>query len=256
MRVMFRYRKFVIVLLTALSVSIAAPVSAQEKSPDDWQYSYELYGWLPGIKIQPAVGDELKLSLKDILQNLDMIFFSDVEMRKQDWSLGVDLIYMNLGGSDTITGEIIGRPQELDVDVDMRTFIGTLTAGHTIARTDRTRFDIIGGTRYLYIKTGLEFDLEATPQQKERTLGGHHWDFLLGFEGKTLINDQWYVDYYGDVGSGASKLTWQAKVGMGYEFNKWTGTFGMRYLRYNFTNDSKLKNLQVLGPYLGAKWTW
>lgn len=43
---------------------------------------------------------------------------------------------------------------------------------------------------------------------------------------------------------------------MGYEFNKWTGTFGMRYLRYNFTNDSKLKNLQVLGPYLGAKWTW
>ena len=247
---------FLVWTIAAFTLLAGSPVSAQEKSPDDWQYSYELYGWLPGIKITPADGESIKLSLKDILENLDMIFFSDVEMRKGDWSLGADLIYMNLGGSDTIQGDIIGRPQELDVDVDMRAVIGTLTAGHTIARSDRSRFDIIGGARYLYIKTGLDFDLEATPAEKEKTLGGHNWDFLLGFEGKTLINDQWYVDYYGDVGSGASKLTWQAKVGMGYEFNKWTGTFGFRYLRYNFPNSANLDHLQVLGPYVGAKWTW
>ncbi len=256
MRIVFTTRKYLALVLTAFTLMAAAPVSAQEKSPDDWQYSYELYFWLPEIKIQPVDGGEIKLSLKDIIQNLDMIFFSDVEMRKQDWSLGVDLVYMNLGGSDTITGEVIGRPLELGADVDMRAVIGTLTAGHTIARTDRTRFDIIGGTRYLYIKTGLEFDLKATPLERKKTLGGHNWDFLLGFEGKTLINDQWYFDYYGDVGSGASKLTWQAKAGMGYEFNKWTGTFGMRYLRYNFTDESELDNLKVIGPYIGAKWTW
>jgi hypothetical protein len=256
MKSVFRRKTFVVVVLGVLCLSVTAPVAAKDKSPDDWQYSFELYGWLPRIEIQPDVGDKVTLKLSDIVENLDMIFFGDFGMRKGDWSLGVDTVYMNLGGSDTFSGEIINRPQQLDVEVDMRAFIGTLTAGHTIARTQRNRFDIIGGTRYLYIKTGLEFDLEATPAKRKRTLGGHNWDFLLGFEGKTLINDQWYFDYYGDVGTGASKLTWQAKAGFGYEFNKWTGTFGMRYLRYNFDESAKLKNLDVLGPYLGAKWSW
>ena len=252
---LIRQSKILLLAFAVLAFLVPAQVSAQEKSPDDWHYTYELYGWLPRIEIQPSEGDQITLKLTDILKNLDMIFFSDIEMRKQDWSLGLDLIYMNLGGSDTMTGEIIGRPQKLEAAVDMRAAIGTLTAGHTIARTDRTRFDIIGGTRYLYIRTQLDFDLEATPGEKKKTLGGHNWDFLLGFEGKTLINDQWYFDYYGDVGSGASKLTWQAKVGMGYEFNKWTGTFGFRYLRYRLDGGS-LSNLDVAGPYLGAKWTW
>lgn len=255
MNILFRQSKFLLLLFVALVLLVPAQVSAQDKSPDDWQYTYELYGWLPRIDIQPVKGDQITLKLTDILKNLDMIFFSDIEMRKQDWSLGLDLVYMNLGGSDTMTGEIIGRPQKLEAAADMRAVIGTLTAGHTIARTDRTRFDIIGGTRYLYIKTQLDFDLEATPDEKKKTLGGHNWDFLLGFEGKTLINDQWYFDYYGDVGSGASKLTWQAKVGMGYEFNKWTGTFGFRYLRYRL-DGGNMSNLDVVGPYLGAKWSW
>lgn len=256
MNALRRQSKFLMLLFAVLAFLVPAQVSGQEKSPDDWHYTYELYGWLPRITIQPAEGDQITLKLKDILKNLDMIFFSDIEMRKQDWSLGLDLIYMNLGGNDTVTGEIIGRPLELDVAVDMRAVIGTLTAGHTIARTDRTRFDIIGGTRYLYIRTGLDFDIEGTPFEKEKTLSGANWDFLLGFDGKTLINDQWYFDYYADVGSGASKLTWQAKAGMGYEFNKWTGTFGFRYLSYNFEESGPLDNMKVYGPYLGAKWTW
>lgn len=256
MKPLFSGKKCLLLSLVVLMLLATAQASAQEKSPDDWHYTYELYGWLPRITIQPAEGDQITLKFKDILKNLDMVFFSDIEMRKQDWSLGLDLIYMNLGGSDTMTGEIIGRPQKLEAAVDMRAVIGTLTAGHTIARTDRTRFDIIGGTRYLYIRNRLEFDIEATPGEKKKTLSGNNWDFLLGFEGKTLLNDQWYFDYYGDVGSGASKLTWQAKAGMGYEFNKWTGTFGFRYMSGKFEESGVLDNLKIYGPYLGAKWTW
>jgi hypothetical protein len=42
---------------------------------------------------------------------------------------------------------------------------------------------------------------------------------------------------------------------MGYEFNKWTGTFGFRYLRYRL-DGGNMSNLDVVGPYLGAKWSW
>ena len=256
MRTVLRHKKYFVLILTVLSLLITAPVSAQEKSPDDWQYSFELYAWLPKLSLQPFEGEQETFKFKDILENLDMGFFGDVEMRKQDWSLGLDMIYLNLGVDETISGEIIGRPGNLDAAIDLRGVIGTLTAGHTIARSDRTRFDIIGGTRYLYIRNQIELDFDATPMEKKVTFGWTAWDFQLGFEGKTLINDQWYFDYYGDAGSGGSKLTWQAKLGMGYEFNKWTATFGYRHMSYRFYNSGDLKSLRVTGPYLGAKWYW
>ena len=56
--------------------------------------------------------------------------------------------------------------------------------------------------------------------------------------------------------SGDVKITWQAKVGFGYHFNKFTGTFGFRYLRWNFGSSSDLDNLRIIGPYVGARWTW
>jgi hypothetical protein len=39
-------------------------------------------------------------------------------------------------------------------------------------------------------------------------------------------------------------------------FNKFTGTFGFRYLRWNFDSSSDLENLRVIGPYVGARWTF
>ena len=248
-------RKGVAILAAVLTLSVSLPVSAQEKSPDDWQYAFELYGWLPQMRIKPDAGGTITFKLKDILKNLDMMFMGDIEMRKGDWSLGLDTIYMNLGNKQTLTSVVLPS-QELEAGIDMRAVISTLTAGHTIARTDRSRLDIVGGARYLYVNVGLDFDLQATPGDKRAHLGGQNWDFLLGLEGKTLINDQWYFDYYADIGTGDSNLTWQGKVGGGYEFNKWAATFGFRYLRYNFTSKSNLDNLSVIGPYVGAKWTW
>ena len=86
------------------------------------------------------------------------------------------------------------------------------------------------------------------------TLGGHTWDGVIGMRGKTTLNEKWYMDYYADLGTGDSKLTYQAKVGFGYQFKKLTGTFGFRYLRWNFSSSSQLDNLRVIGPYVGAKW--
>ena len=255
MRSVFRGRSFGVTVATILALVMTSPVSAQEKSPDDWQYSFELYAWTPRLELTPNGGEKITFKFSDILENLDMAGFADAEMRKGDWSLSVDMVYLNLGADQTRQLNP-GPPIEVEAALDMRGYIGTLTAGHTIARTDRTRFDIIGGTRYTYIRNTTELDVVGTPREKKTILGGNGWDFLIGFEGKTLINDQWYFDYYADVGAGRSKLTWQAKVGMGYEFNKWTGTFGFRYLDYELEDTDTLGELTVYGPYIGAKWTW
>jgi hypothetical protein len=35
-----------------------------------------------------------------------------------------------------------------------------------------------------------------------------------------------------------------------------TGTFGFRYLRFDFKKDATLADLVAIGPYVGAKWTF
>ncbi len=78
-----------------------------------------------------------------------MIYFGDLGARKGNWSVALDTIYMNLGATETTTFNIIGRPEEREVDVDMRAFISTLNAGYMVAESQNNRLDIIGGVRYL-----------------------------------------------------------------------------------------------------------
>jgi len=175
--------------------------------------------------------------------------------RKGKWSMGADFIYMNLGDTRTISKEIINHPVDLEADLDLRALDFTLTAGYQIAGSEKSRTDIIAGVRYMYIRIPIEF---SVGDEREKALLGKviTWDGIVGLQGKTGINDRWYFDYYGDIGTGQSKLTWQAKAGFGYHFNKWTATFGYRYLRWTYESAELLDDLTIVGPYIGAKWTW
>ena len=59
------------------------------------------------------------------------------------------------------------------------------------------------------------------------------------------------------MGGGNSKLTWQAMANFAYDYKKFTGIIGYRYLKFNFKNDAPaMDDMRVHGPYLGVKWTW
>jgi hypothetical protein len=251
-------RKCLAPLVFVLLMVGAASASAQEKSADQWQYDFEVYGWLPQIDITSVIGGDIKLTLKDLLQNLDMMAMFDFGARKNKWSMHADVIYLNLGAKEEISGEIIGHPVSLGVDVDLRGFISTVHGGYQVVVNDKNQMDVIAGIRYLYLRLPLEFNLGD--RTRKVTLGGSDedkWDGIVGLQGVRTINDKWYFDYYGDIGAGESDLTFQTKLGFGYHFNKFTGTFGFRYLRWNF-DDKKgdLENMYVIGPYVGAKWAW
>ncbi len=250
-------RKCLAPLVFVLLMAGAASASAQEKSADQWQYDFEVYGWLPQLDITTATGGEITLTLKDLLKNMDMMAMFDFGARKDKWSMNADFIYLNLGAKEEISGEIINRPVTLNVDVDLRAVISSIHGGYQIAVNDKNQLDVIAGIRYLYIRVPLEFDLGD--RTRKVTLGGSDdakWDGIVGLQGVRTINDKWYFDYYGDIGTGDSDLTWQTKLGFGYHFNKFTGTFGFRYLRWNFDEKGDLDNLYIIGPYVGAKWTW
>ena len=83
------------------------------------------------------------------------------------------------------------------------------------------------------------------------------WDGIIGARGKRTVSDEWYLNYYADIGGGDSKMTWQAVVGAGYNFKKMDGVFGYRYLRWNFDKDSVVFDfLKFRGPYAGLTWAF
>ena len=194
------------------------------------QYEFQINGWLPTIKPTPPTGETLNWSLSDLLSNLDMMAQFGGGARKGKWSMAADFLYLNLGDKRTISGEIIHHPVEVEADLDLRALPFTLTAGYQVTENGKNRIDIIGGVRYIYIRVPITLSL-GDQLLKLTTPKIITWDGIVGLQGKTTINDQWYFDYYGDIGTGQSDITWQIKAGFGYNFNKWTALFGYRHLR-------------------------
>jgi hypothetical protein len=245
---------FLILVFSVPSV-LAEDGSNDGMSSGEWEKYFEVYGWLPNIYLTTAQQDHVTLTLGDLIKNLDMLAMFDFGAHKDKWSFGTDILYMNLGKKIEGERDFLGRPITGEIKLDMRAFISTVNAGYQIAGDDMHRLSVIGGLRYLYIRLPVEFDL-GDRISKEVVSSGHTWDGIVGLEGKKTINDQWYMDYYGDIGTGDSDLTWQAKLGFGYQFNKFTGTLGFRYLRWNFDDKGELENLRIIGPYVGARWVW
>jgi hypothetical protein len=241
--------------LIAMLLFSSSPVAADENSPGEWEKYFEIYGWLPNIYVTTASQDHITLTLGDLLSNLKWMTMLDFGARNDKWSFRVDVIYLHIGDHiQKTTGGPFGRPETLDVNVSLKGLISTLSGGYQIAGNDRYQLDIIAGARYLNLELPLTIDIDDKSERVDP--GGHTWDGIVGISGVTTLNDKWYVDYYGDIGTGDSDLTWETRVGIGYKFKKFTGTAGLRYQRWNFDKKAELDNLRVIGPYVGAKWFW
>lgn len=247
-----------LLMLCLLAGMISTPaVSAEETSSSEWEKTLEVYGWLPNIYITTATQHHVTLTLGELISNLKFMAMLDFGAQKNEWSFIADTIYLHVGGSsEKTTGIPFGNQAEVDVQVGIRAFISTFGGGYEFMNDGRNELHGLAGARYLYLKVPIEVDVSVTPGDKKVTWGGHNWDGVIGLKGKSTINEKWYANYYLDIGAGDSKFTWQTKVGFGYQFNKFTGTFGFRYLKWDFGNSSDLDNLTVIGPYIGARWTW
>jgi hypothetical protein len=65
------------------------------------------------------------------------------------------------------------------------------------------------------------------------------------------LTEKWYLPFYADIGTGQSKLTWQALGGIGYRFKWFDFTVAYRYLSWDFGGGAPLDDLQIYGPYAG-----
>ena len=82
------------------------------------------------------------------------------------------------------------------------------------------------------------------------------YDGVVGIRGSTDLDRNWFLRYYGDVGGGSSKYTWQAFAAVGYRFGWGDVLLGYRHLAYKFDQNELANDAAFSGPVIGAAFTF
>ena len=256
---------FVIFGFTLCSVcnATAEEVSEKDKANNKWEFKATVWGWLPTIEAELPTGDDIKMDIKDILENLDMAAFTAFEASKGKWTIHADQVYFDVsgGGSHEITIPVgpLEIKQAIGINVSMTSWVINLTAGYRVFESESTTLDLIAGTRYFWLEQELTVKNQTNPERPPRELSADDYvlDAVIGISGHTILNPKWDLDYRVDIGGGDSDLTWEANSSLGYGYEWGQLRFGYRYTHYDYDDSFKLLNdLDVFGPYFAAVWSF
>ena len=229
-------------------------VAAQDEN--SWQFEATLYGWytdIGGTVKHPGgvvPGGPFDVDASDILDNLNMVFMGSFEARKNKWSIITDLIYLDVGNDkDTTVKTGSGVPLNANVDLGITAWILSGAIGYDVVQSDHGTLAVVGGVRY----TTLDVDAKLGVLRRQAESSGSEGllDGIVGVRGFITLNENWYLPYYADIGTGGSELTWQALAGIGYRFSWGDIRLAYRYLSYDLDDGKHLEDLNVSGPVLG-----
>ncbi len=258
----------------ALAPTIASAQTQAAGMPDGkWQVSASIYGYLPtiggsttfpGLPGNPS--SSASLDAGTIIDNLKMVFMGSLDVHNGQWGLWNDVMYLNLGNSKSGFRDfaINGQPASVSAGMSLD-FKGTVwaIAGEYRLPTGNPAYtvDLLAGARMLDMKTTLGYSFGGTigsgpvaGRSGSVAVSETYWDGIVGAKGSYAFgeNRQWFMPYYVDVGTGATKLTWQAAAGVGYKFG-WGELSAMwRYLDYAMKSGDRVQDLNFNGPLVAA----
>jgi hypothetical protein len=252
------------------------PSTVLADTEDSWEFGASIYGWLPDISGKTAFAPgggtgDFTVEIGDILDNLEFTLQGSFDVRKGRVGLFTDLIYMDIGNSEsnyregTIGGSEIPVDVTVGVDLDMKSWIWTTTGYYRAVQQPRHTLDLMGGARYIDVEQSLGWDVSGNignnplpGTQGKVEAGVDNWDAIIGLRGKLAFgnNGQWFLPYYADMGTGQSDFTWQAATGLGYSF-RWGEIAGLyRYLSYDLESGKPITDLAFGGPEVGVMFRW
>jgi len=242
---------------------------------DEWQFHATIYGWLPDIGgktiFQTDAGNVgVGISAKTIVRNLDFTTQAEFEAKKGRVGFLLDYIYMNLGGSKSNPGSVTTGGAALppgvgsDLHLDVKGNVGAVGITYNMFTLPRVTMDVLGGARLFYQKERLDWTFTGDVDQLSVPPSGHaetkidNWDAIIGVKGRVVLDSQgkWFIPYYLDGGAGESERTWQALVGLGYQFHWGSINASYRWLDYEFKPDSAISDMSYNGPALGVSFKW
>ena len=263
-------------LATAALLAMPPAVQAQAAKTDGWQTNLTLYGWFPGFSGTtdfPVAGGgpAIKVSADTLVDNLNFVFMGTLDVHNGRWGVFNDLIYMNVGGSKSETRDFglggVSLPASLtaNLDYDLKAWVWTVAGEYRVVASPAYTMDVLAGARMINLDQTLGYDLAG--DLGNTGIGGRsgssgvsktNWDAIIGVKGRYAFGErrEWFIPYYLDVGTGQSDLTWQAAIGLGYQFSWGAVSAFYRYLDYDFGSGSKVEDLSASGPQIGVTFSF
>lgn len=253
-------------LSAVLLVLPVTPVMAQtdvSESEDQWEFTGAIYLWGADIAGQTLNGSEVEVGFSDLVDNLEMAFMGAFAARKNEWSILTDVVYMDIGATETAELSIPVGPIQVPVttaaDLDLEGWALHFAGGYELSAEGKSRVDLIGGVRYLDLDMDLFLELESLGPGQSRTVSESltSWDAIIGLKGRTALGERWFLPYYIDIGTGESKFTWQASAGIGFQAGKvWDVAFLYRHLEWDLDSTQVIDDINFSGPMLGVIFRW
>ncbi|MEE4186419.1 MAG: hypothetical protein V2J12_11680 [Gammaproteobacteria bacterium] len=258
--------------ITTLACALAPTASL---AGDEWDVGLSIYGYFPDIsgrtQFPVGAGTDFDIGIDSILDNLELTFQGNFDIRKDRLGVFTDVIYLDVGNnkSQAFDGTVGGTPlpaeAEANADVNVKALIWTTSAYYRLFEQQRGSLDLMVGVRYSDIKQQLAWNLEgslvgiALPGRTgSRSVSTSYLDGIVGVRGRAALGDgnHWFIPYYADIGTGDSDLTWQAAAGVGYAFGWGEMSAGWRYVAYDMASGKPVRDLTLSGPQIGAAFRW
>ncbi|WP_078084876.1 hypothetical protein [Microbulbifer mangrovi] len=223
--------------------------------PDRWMVGAEVYIWGASVSGDTRSGDSIDIDFDELLEDLEMGFMGTLAASRNEWTVFADMIYLNASDDIRQTVRFRGELFRVGADIDLQGFVSTLGGAYRFYETDTTRLNLTFGARYLW----LDVDVTGRFDRFRRFRIGDSdsvWDAVVGFRGKTDIDERWYLTYYADVGGGDSDSTWQALAAINYRCYRYDIVGGYRYLKWNFDRSPYFDDLALSGLFAGVKFSF
>ena len=273
-----RLRRSAMAVTMAVAASVSTPILAQSYGqPGAWQYSGSVYGYLPSIGGKtrfpaPAGASTVDVSAEQILNSLDFAFMGTLRAHNGQWGVFSDLIYLDASADKadsrnfTLGNTTIPAGTSASLGLQVKGLVWTLAGEYRVLPDPRLTIDLFGGTRLFSLKQELSYSIAGSlgpmaPAGRSGNLEAKAtlWDAIVGAKGRMALGAQgsrWSAPFYIDVGTGESKLTWQAAAGLSYSYSWGELTALWRYLDYEMKSGQSIQSFNFNGPMFGATFRW
>lgn len=230
---------------------LGMPGSAVACAAEDWRWSITPYLWGSSIAtdVRFPAGQEVggELDFDDLLDKLDIAAQAHVEGHREKWGFFVDATYLSTS-DEGARGPIAA---ETDVDTGLYEIAGVYTPGGADGR-----FSAFVGARMMDISLDMTFTGAGPVGSVERrSTDANLTDFMVGGRYVLPLNESWFLNLRGDVGSGDSESSWNAVAMVGWRFTADRGNavlLGWRHMEIEIESNGVQTDLTMDGPFAGV----
>ena len=267
----------------------SAGIAHAQADSGQWQYSLTPYLWLPTIdgalNYGPPPGGggspDIEVGPTDWLDLLNFGALVSASATKGRFTVFTDIVYLSMSTKDSRVTSVddsisipgVRVPIPIDASLNMNTktdfdgLMWMISGGYAVKETETVSMDVFVGVRFFGTEAKSSWNLTADimtpggsvilPAQGGTERDTDLWDGIVGIRGQSDLSAQnWAVEYYLDIGTGSSEVTWQAMGGLAYTFGWGDLIMRYRHLEYDQRSSGLMQNFSFTGPEIGARFSF